>query len=226
VAASVILDGDDLRKLRQFLRTTPQELTLAQVRALNRATAQGRNEIQRTFKINLQAKAKKADLTNGIRANKQRLEASVDAKDRQRALSQFGGFSESRGLVKANARGGFSFRKRPGAQGLSVKPYKGQAAVRYPRGFVLRRGANARGVAAHRAVAGAGGGLLTYNESRKLRGNSSGVKLVPRLPVSVLAGPTVADEFRQKITESERRLLVLYDQKLTHEIDYILTKRR
>jgi hypothetical protein len=223
---SISLDAADREALEQFLLATPQEARLATVRALNRASAQARNEISRDLKINLSAADKKRDLTNRRRASRNRLEASIDASDRERNLTRFGGFAETKGRVRVTSAGAMTFLRRANAGGLKVKVYKGQPAVRYPSGFVMRRGGASKGPPAHRAWRGIAKGYTSpYEENRQLQAGVAPGVLVPRLPLIILAGPAVADEFGARIGAFERRAMGLYKRKLTAELDYVLSQR-
>lgn len=227
MAFSITLDPRDAKAMRQFLTATPKELTRAQVLALNRAVKEGATAVSRQLQVNLKAKTKKQDLRSGKAATPKRLERSLNARDRFRSLQYYGGFSETRGRVRNSARGSQIIIRRAVAEGLKVKPWKDKAAVRYPHGFVLRKGGRLRGVAAHRAYRGTERSYkMDYEASKDFQKRLAPKELVGRNPLVILGGPTVGEEFAERIREFEENLLSIYDKKLTQSINYVLTKRK
>lgn len=227
VDIAITINAKDLQSVEQTLLTVPKELALAQRRAINATITQSRNEVRRDIPLNMPEKRKNRALYSS-RAKGKRLSAVLGAREYNTPLTWFSGWREKRGAFTARAgttrSSGITANKRmakSGTTGLYVRWYKGGKTEHIPQGFILRSGAGLKGRAFMRAPASFGRRQGRYYHTEL---DNPG-KLVPRLAVWPIYGPSVADEFNERITKYEQRIGDLYIKKLGQQIRYIIAKR-
>lgn len=226
--AEIKLDARELVDFRDRLAVLPQELAIAQVRALNKTATQGRNQIRRTIPLNLPEKRKNQAI--GMRrATRRKPEASVGSWEILTPLTWFKGWREVRQYMTFRAATrrstGATARRRAagsGTTGLYVRWEKGGPIQHIPDGFILRR----RGGAQGRAFMRAPEALASVRRGRYFHHEIDPTdRLVGRLPIWPIYGPSVYDEFVERLRLYEKKLGELYEVKLGQELTFLVRKR-
>ena len=220
MSLQISVDVRDLRDLRQSLQLAPKELERVQLRSLNRTATQSRNEIQRDIPLNLPAARKKQALRVD-RATKRTLTAEIFSPYQDTPLTWFNGWREVRGAyvirgaTKTNT--GFGLRgKRSGNSGLYVTYRTDGDRLHISQGFIARRRASFGGRAFKRGLAAFPGKQGAYYEGEAEQID----KLVPRLPIWPIYGPSVYDEYTDRLPRYQKRASDLYQRILNRELDY------
>lgn len=225
--ADVTIKVSGLKSLEQSLLTAPKELHTAQFRAINATVRQGRNEISRDIPLNMPKKRKDQSLFYG-KAKRRDLSGDIAAIERNTPLTWFTGWREKRGFFTARRAtkktSGITTSKRAagvGTEGLNVRWYKSGSTQRIPSGFIRRVGGSITGRAFMRAPAPVGTKRGKYTPE-KIKSTS---KLVGRYALWPIYGPSVYDEFEERLKPYSERAASLYIKKLGQQINYILSKK-
>lgn len=227
VDLAITINAKNLQSVEQSLLTAPEELALAQRRAINATISQSRNEVRRDIPLNMPEKLKNRALYS-YGAKRRKLEGVLGARYFDTPLTWFSGWRERRGAYTFRAAtrrsSGVKANKRlAGASnaGLFVRWYKGGQTVRIKSGFIMRSRGGIGGRAFMRAPRSFGRKQGRYYPTEV---EDSG-PLVPRLAVWPIYGPSVYEEFVEILPRYEKRVAVLYLKKLGAQINYILSQR-
>lgn len=199
MAVNATIKVEGVSKVREFLSLMPEEIKLAQKRALNKAAVQSRNQIVRRLEINLPAKRKKLAV-RPRKATRRKLESRITSFYERTPATWFTGWVAVRGRTQQRVKGSKELKRVSKNQGFRVRYYKGDEPSRYPHGFIWRQPGGAR--AFQRAVVGG--------------------QRVGRLPIRQIYGPSVYQEFLDQIAFNGDASSALYTRLLEHEINHIL----
>lgn len=222
----ITINAKDLTSVSQALLSTPKELEIAQSRAISATISQGRNEVRRDIPLNMTEKRKNVALFSG--AKRKKLQGVLGAKDIDTPLTWFSGWREKRGAFTFRAAtkksSGVTAHKRlakKGTGGLYVRWYKGGTTVHVPSGFIMRDRTGSAGRAFMRAPASFGRRQGKYYASELKKTE----RLVHRLAIWPIFGPSVYEEFTERLSPYEKRIADLYVKKLAASLNYIVSSR-